>query len=122
MFDTHWNNRLFVLTLCAVNRIGDLHAANHTTKGRELAVEVRTIAHQNEEVSRGGIRLIAARHRNYAAHVPHVIWFIRNYPLHSRCQFGSPVFARRKIASLNYETFDYAAERWGVECALRREA
>src|ERR1041385_6342908 len=69
VLDAHWNLRLLIFRRSAVDRVGYLDSLNHPRESRKLSVEMRAVTNQYEEVRGRAVRLIAARHRNCAAHV-----------------------------------------------------
>src|SRR2546430_496260 len=65
-----------------IDGVGYLDSFCDPAKRRELSIQVMPIADQYEEMRRGAIWLVGARHRNDAPDVFDFAWFVRNSVRH----------------------------------------
>src|SRR5688572_4524659 len=106
---------LFTFSRGLVDRVSNLHPFSYTTESRKLTVQVMTRADQNEEVSRSAVRFFRTGHGNDPANVLYQTRFIRKFARHSLRQSMSPLFAGRKISTLNHKSFNYTPKCCGVQ-------
>ena len=106
---------LFAFDGRAVDLFDRFHAAHDAPERRKLAVEVRRIAGEDEEVRRGAVGFFRARHRNNAANVFDRARLVGDGAPGALHKFQRQPLARRDVAALNDKVFDDAAKVGRVE-------
>src|ERR1043166_8473968 len=121
VYDAHGRHRFLAFRRRAIDCVRHFHPLRDPTERAEPAVEMRSIANQNEKMRGGAIRFVAAGHRNNSAHVSYVAWLVRETTRHSRCQLCAPLLAGGKIPALNHKIFYDSSEGCCVQSAGRRQ-
>ena len=98
------------VALDADNRIRHVHAFQHLAERRVLAVEVRAVRSHDEELTAGGIRHHAARHRQNAVGVLERVVHAVHGKFTLDVVAGAADARALGIAALNHEAGDAAVE------------
>src|ERR1051326_1088213 len=113
--DANRNLRLLILGRRAIDRVGHFHSPENAAERRKLAIKMRTVTDQDEEMSRRAVRYITTRHRNHATYVLQVTGLIWKTTRHSFGELLAPLFTGREVAALNYKSFDDPREYGRVQ-------
>ncbi len=108
---------------CIANLAEHIVAFDQFTKSRVLAIEERSIAKANEELTTGRIGMSRTRHGDHAALVRTIVEFRFDFVTRIACapaSFGTGILCQR-IAALDHETFDDTMKTGAIVKSFFRE-
>src|SRR5712691_13557087 len=98
--DPYRLHRLLSFSGSVIDRIRYLQTLSHSAKGRELPIQMMTVAHQDKEVRGCAIRFFRAGHGNDSTNVLHETRLVGKLTAGASGQLKTPPLAGGKIATL----------------------